>query len=313
MSRYEWVVKNDDESNRQFIFRMMTFLKSHPFDIIFASTIEDNFVLYARGFKKLISAKKILTLHMVNAYADFQSALSLRRWVRNHGKRMLLKTVDALNVISEPQSKYLAERIQTQLPIHLIPGGHFEETNFHPVQYNKTEPIRIIVPGSVDARRRDYGSVLELLQLAKEERVSISITLLGGFSTAYGAGVMQQCQEWLKTNNNLFTFEEAHLDQPLFDDTIRNAHFIWMPLQNKTMISDGVTEMYGISICSGNVGDIIRHAKPFFAPSFLQMDKALERAALRYDSVIDILSFIQSLHPADYATLQEKSRSAAAY
>ncbi len=43
------------------------------------------------------------------------------------------------------------------------------------------------------------------------------------------------------------------------------------------MIADDIPETYGLSMSSGNLFDVIKHAKPFIVPTSLRVDPFLEK------------------------------------
>ena len=102
-------------------------------------------------------------------------------------------------------------------------------------------------------------------------------------------------------------YEVPVVDQDEYDRVIQDCHFIWIPLQPTAVVTDGTIEEYGTSICSGNMGDIIRHARPFLSPSFLPMDPALAESCLRYYGVDEIISRLENLTPEAYERLQDQA------
>lgn len=311
--KYEWVVKDNEESNRAFIERIFQHIKEREFDTIYANTIEDNFVLYAHHLRQLHQCRIILTLHMINEYFKFQPALAIRRLVRSYGKRRLMQAVNEFTVLSEEQARYLSEQLKEHHAIHTIPGSFFDMDNYRRSLVHAGETWRIVVPGSIDERRRNYDEVFRLLELAEQASINVSVTLLGGRNYQYSDAVIKRCEEWKSTHDNLRYFDHAHISQVQFDQELQSSHFIWIPLREKTIISDGIVEEYGRTICSGNIGDIIRHAKPFIAPQHLTMDMALSSAAIRYQQPQDLIQLIASMNNESYRALADKALQAATY
>lgn len=293
-NRLTWVVRPDTDSNRAFIARIFDYLQSHSFDLVCFSTINDNFILYANGIKKLKAATTMI-LHDINSYFTWKPAPDLRRIVRYLGKRSLIRQTDSFIVLGERLAENLRSKLSGPKEIYPVPGGFFEEENFQPLPLASGESIRIVIPGSVDERRRDYRQVFELLRLAEEQNREIAVMLLGRFHPEHGRQVKAWCEAYPR-NGRLRYFDESMIDQPLFDQYIRQAHLLWLPLQHDTIINDGVRETYGETICSGNIGDVIRHAKPFLLPSGIQVDQALEPAATRYHSPQDLLEKLRTIN-----------------
>ncbi len=310
-SRHKWVIRERQETNRSFIHRMFTYIRQHPFHLLYLSTIEDNFILYALQLRRLSHISTILTLHDINSYFTYAPSPSLRRFIRYRGKKMLLSTVKAFNVLAEQLAVSLQKRSKGSKPIYNLPGGYFEEERYTSSSLLPGQPIRIVIPGSVDQRRRDYNQAFELLTAAAQLDIKITLIFLGAFRQGESEAIRQRCIDYRQAASNLHVYEEAVIDQDIYDAELAACHFIWSPLQRYTMINDGVREEYGQTICSGNMADAIRHARPLIIPGFLAADRALEPAALRYASIKEMLRQLQALTPDSYRHLQKRMLEAA--
>ncbi|MGZ8553786.1 MAG: hypothetical protein ACXWV8_10295, partial [Chitinophagaceae bacterium] len=249
-------------------------------------------------------------LHDINGFFDFRPSLSIRRLVRYIGKRRLVKIIPAFNILSETLTARLRSGLPSSKKIYTIPGSFFEPAFFTPKHFSAGDKVSIVIPGSVDTRRRNYELVFDLLHAARQRNNRISITLLGAFKKGYSEEIQKQCDRYLDTHDNLHIYQQAIVDQPEFDKVLRESHFIWIPLHSFSTISDGVEEQYGISTCSGNIADIIRHARPFFAPAQLLLESPLEKSCSRYRTVDDIVNVLEQLTPGSYNTMQELAQQA---
>jgi hypothetical protein len=88
-----------------------------------------------------------------------------------------------------------------------------------------------------------------------------------------------------------------------------NADFILMPSVIDTVVSDGVTETYGLSITSGNIFDVIKHAKPFIIPERLRIPDDLETSCFKYSTAEDIILLLSTLlnRPEELLLWNEKA------
>lgn len=305
--KYNWVVRKKDETNRGFIRRMFRYTKGHSFDLLYFNTIGDNFIIYVFYLRKLRNIPAILTLHDINGHFQYNPSLSVARLVRYIGKRLLIKRFQSFNVLAESMVNYLKEKLPAEKKVFSIPGNYFLPTNITPIKLETGEPIKIVIPGSVDERRRDYSIVKGLLEATSNQSIAIEICLLGAFRAGYSENTHRFCLNYLRYKTNLKIFEEEIVDQPKFDKQIQESHFVLMPVQPTLSIADGIMEEYGKSICSGNIGDVIKHAKPFFIPRSMPLDDTLQGSAIRYDSLTDILSVIKQLSPSVYCDMQKKA------
>ena len=309
LDRYTWVIQQR-ESNRNFIESIFGHISNHQYDLIFFNTIADNFVHYARHIQKLKGERVIMTLHDVNGFFHYQPSTAIRRIVRYFGKRKLIRIIPWFNVLSETMVSHLRKKLPASKVIFNLPGSLFNPENFIRKNYEKNETIRIVIPGSVDIRRRNYWLAFDLLKLAQQKGIPVSITLLGSLKEKYSPKLFSSIRQWIHANNNLHIYDVPVVNQDEYDRVMHGCHFIWIPLQPKAVVTDGTVEVYGTSICSGNMGDIIRYARPFLAPSSLPMDRALAESCLRYQTIDAIVSRLEVLSSGDYDRFQDQAYKA---
>lgn len=304
----KWVVKEESESKAAFILKMYRQVKKEKIELLYLETVTDNFIFYAWLVKALPGVRIILTLHDINSFFYFKNNGTVRRWVRNAGKKKLIDAVKEFTVINSTLQPYLQRLLPAGRTVRYIPGAFFENATYS-TPPAPLLPFRIVVPGSVDNRRRDYTLVFELLEICKEQDIPVQVTLLGGFHPEHGAGILKQCVEYGKQNNNLHWFEEQVVDHPRFNQLMQEAHFIFAPCVIRTVISDDVEEVYGESLSSGNIGDIIRFARPAILPAALKTGNDISQVVFRYHTVKDIAEQLILLRddPDKYLILQEQA------
>jgi hypothetical protein len=294
--RYEWIQPKPGQSKISFIRTIHNEIKKQKIGLLFLSTVSDNFLFYARLVHGLPGIRVIMTVHMVNNLFETKGQPGLRRWVRSHGKKRLLNAVNEFNVLSSTMIPLLAGRLPGSKAIHNIPGAVFEESTYQPPVFNPRNPLQIVIPGSVDDRRRNYDQAFELLSLLAKNNIPATLTFLGVLYGEYGQQILSRCRQWSSKEQVLKWYETDTIDQAEFDLRLNEAHFIFTPSAINTVISDGIEENYGTSISSGNVSDVIRHARPFIVPRELPVDPLLEKSCMRYDMVAEIASFLASAY-----------------
>lgn len=306
MSRFTWVVQSSRQSKYDFIYFLGKEVKKRNIDLLWLNTVSNNHIVYATMLATLGPLRIILTIHDINGYFTFVPALSLKRFVRYIGKRRLLRRVNEFNVVGNAMVDHLKKKLPADKKVHNIPGCIFEPKNYVRNELLPGQTINIVVPGSIDDRRRDYWQVFELLDQINSKKINAKITLLGGPNTEHGTAIISECIEYAEEHDNLIFFEEEIIDQPLFDKTMNEAHIVFLPSLHQTVLFDGVTETYGESICSGNIFDVIKHARPAVIPQFLKIPPALESSFFRYKNVEEIVGFVQNLK---YDDLRDKAFS----
>ena len=312
ISKYNWIIKTGNESKYSFIHQLYKTAKREQYDLLYFNTIADNHILYAVLVSLLKKTRIVMTIHDINGFFTYVPSLSIKRLLRYMGKRMLVKNVNEFNVITASMAVLLKDKLPAGKKVHCLPGGVYDKTTNSTTTLAAKATIQIVVPGTIDYRRRDYNLLFQLLAIANQQSLPVTITLLGGFDEQYGTGIREQCRQYATQHINLQFYDTAVVDQPEFDRVMAAAHLVCIPSMREAVINDGVTETYGISICSGNIFDIVRFAKPFIAPVHLATEPALKNSYLQYTSTDDIIAHLGDLlsHPDKYRQLSNHAVAA---
>lgn len=299
MNRYKWIVKKDDENKYAFIKKIYRETRAAKLELLYMNTVQDNHLFYACLVALLPKVRIVATLHDVNSYFRFRPALSIRRWVRYIGKRFFISSVKEFNVVSDTMVGHLKSQLPAHKKVYSLPGAVYEmEKPYGCISPADEGVVKLVVPGTIDGRRRDYEQVFELLQACNLAGINISVVLLGGYYGEYGHMILEKCRVYAQQHNNL-RFYTGLVDQPEFDRVMNEAHLVFTPTVIDTILFDGIEETYGLSISSGNIFDIIKHAKPFISPATLRVPDRLKSSCITYTSVEEICDFLRkSLHDA---------------
>ncbi len=307
VERYEWIIQKAHESKYSFLLRMYGVVKQRKPAILYLNTINDNFNVHAWQIGLLKKTRVIVTLHAINTFFRFKPAFSLRRWVRHVGKRALIKVAGEFNVISDTMVSYLRDQLPAHKQVHQVSGAVFEQDRHGYPGAALNERLLVVVPGSVDPRRRNYEVVFELLE--KSRHLPVSVVLLGAFAPGFGQEIKEQCVRYSSLHSNLAFYDTEVVDQPEFDRIMQAAHLVLMPSVIETVLVDDIPETYGKSICSGNIGDVIKYAKPLIAPQALTLPATLASSTHTYHTVSDIVDLLGSLvnEPAGYQAILDRA------
>ena len=290
ISRYQWVLQEANEPLRKFIDRASEKVRSDQTDLFYINTVDNNHLFFASALATLKTTRTILTLHDINTHFYFKYRWNLRRLVRITGKKRLIRVVKEFNVVAQTMVPYLSGISGNRKPVHCVPGAFFDPSRYVPPP-SSLSPFEVVIPGSIDARRRNYEVVLELAQACKLLQWPVHFTLLGGAQDEYGRSILEKCGSY----NNIKTYIGEVVDQPEFDRVMNASHLVFVPSVLHTVISDVIEETYGLTKSSGNMFDIIKHARPFLAPSGLQLDPVLESSCIRYSSLEQITAQLRKL------------------
>jgi len=306
---YHWVIKEEKEPWWKFMVRIYKETRRRKLELLYLNTVTQHHLPYALLIKMLPGVRVIVTIHDSNGYFQWKPAWSVRRLVRYIGKRLLVRTVKEFNVLSPTLVPALQSRLPANKIVHVIPGAVYEGRRHMVATPATCNQIKLVVPGTVDVRRRDYATVFDLLEACRQQSLPVSVVLLGGYYGEAGKAVIEKCKARASQAADITSYETSVVDQPEFDRQMDEAHLLFIPSRIHTILADGVPETYGLTISSGNVSDIIRYAKPFIAPAALTLPANLESGAVRYQHVADIVRVLQQLL-SDDAWYHQLSRQA---
>ncbi|HEX4373832.1 MAG TPA: glycosyltransferase [Puia sp.] len=309
MKRYEWIVKNENGSKNNFILRMYKEIKKRKIELLYLNTVSNNFHSYALLIKMLKRIRIIVTIHNINEYFEFNKAETFRQKVRRSGKKILIKEVKEFNVVSLTMVENLKRKLPAHKKVHCVPGAIFEKEKIEVADLADGEKIKIVVAGTIDVRRRNYKQVFEFLDKCIAIQLPVTVTLLGGYYGEEGKKILENCEEYSLKHDDLKFYNSDVVDQPEFDRVMNEAHFVWIPSVIETILQDNVTEVYGVTISSGNLFDIIKHAKPFIVPEQLQFDSYLNSSSFKYQHAGEITEYLQKFitDSSLYNKLKEKA------
>jgi hypothetical protein len=286
---------------KMFLFfqKIITITKPH---LLFLCSVSSNHLLYALLLKKNKAISNVLSVHDINCLFTSVPSKGIKNRIIFIGKKRLLKAVTAFNVITDTMVKTLNEKLHHAKNVYSIPGAVYSGQNkFEPL----TKCIKIAVPGSIEAKRRNYTEVAELVLAAEKNNIPIEVHLAGGYDSDEGHEIVKNMNDLDIKICKVINYQKQGLSQNEFERCIKNAHFIYMPLVLNISICPGIEEVYGTTKSSGNVSDAIQFAKPFIAPDALAIPDNLKSSCFKYQNINDTLLFFSSLlqNPAQYTQL----------
>jgi glycosyl transferase family 4 len=302
--RFNWEIL--PRSNRFRLFNLLHYeLKKQDPDILWLNTVTSNHLLWALISRLLHFKKIILTVHDINCLFESRFRFSFRHAIVHWGKKWLIERVNEFNVISDTMVSYLGKHVKEK-KIYNIPGAVFPGSS---VRQSLAGQLQIVVPGSIDPKRRNYEQVFELATMADKEKMALQIVLLGGYSSDYGKTIVERAKQFGSEFCQILAYHTKIVDQVEFDKQIEAAHFVFIPSVIHTKICGEIPEEYGKTKSSGNIFDVVKHAKPFLAPGALTIPANLQTSCFRYNSPADILNFFKKLisEPRNYDQWQKNA------
>jgi hypothetical protein len=281
--RYEWVFAPAGESRAAFLKRANAFFTSSQPDLILLNSVDAHHLMIARMLRNK-AAFVMINLHDVNNFLRAGFGRTPRGFVRGVGKQILTSRADGFLVNFGEMKRYIQTERLTTKPVFVLP----------PV-FSKAYPpsdvgaFTVVVPGSIDERRRDYDLVLRAWEKAGLKNAVL--VLAGRPVDAYGARIHERAAA-LVSAGFIIRYFAGEVPEAEFQSIVSGASLLLSPLMIRTSIHDGIEEEYGRSKFSGNVYDAIRHGKPLVVPSELVVPQDMEAATARYadeDSLSELL------------------------
>lgn len=306
MNRYQWEVFDLSHGKRHFFSQLYKAAKKHQLDLFYISTISNNQLFYAWVISALRIPRVVLTVHDINCMFKSHWSSQPRELMHHIGKKALVKRATAYTVIADTMVDYLRETINGQKPIYNVPGGVFEKQQ---AQLQVSDHLHLVVPGSIDKKRRDYAQVFALITAAHDRKLRVHITLLGGYTTPYGKSVFERAKAVKSEYVKMSVYDTDTVHQDEFDKQLDNAHFVFIPTVIDTAICFAIPETYGLTKSSGSVFDVIKHARPFIVPTALRISTTVERSCFRYTATAELVDFLEKfLKDKDaYADWQQRA------
>ncbi len=291
--KFTWILRNSATSRRQFVRQLFSQFKNDTPDIFYINTLSDNFISLTRLLRRYPQVRSIATLHALNAYFSPQLKFNLRRIVRVAGKWILRRTIKEYSIQSSVLLPAARKWMDPRIPIHVVPGAVYLP---HALYESTLQPLHLVVPGSVDERRRNYEQLNAWLLQVDKKKIALKITFLGATASEFGKHMLQIWQSLKLINIKLHYFDTDMVPQETYNQVLEEADFIFNPSVVETVLEDGAVEIYGQTVNSGVFADAIRYAKPLIIPAAIQIDPILHPCSFRYDQLNDISDLLQSIH-----------------
>jgi len=338
----DFFIQTTDCPNRRFIRQLFRFVRRHGFTHLHLCTLDNNLLFFAVRLTFIGPVHLSLTVHEVNEYF-FRSFNNLRDWTETIAKQSLRRQIRHyhffLPAMADQFHKRLPGSITVFIPSRFYSGHRvppptpppapspqkdtplvtFPDRTPHPIspveshlsmqiEFPKktlTPPFRIVIPGSVDANRRNYLGVIETLKLLQTK--PIELILLGNAATEAGATIVTAFQSITGDHLTLRHFS-GYIPESTYERELAQAHLIWSPLNIHKKSSRKSPETYGLTTASGLTADLLLNNIPALVPTEFIVPEPFQQAIYPYRSPEEacnlILRFAQD--PAAYATIRDK-------
>lgn len=275
------------KSKLLYYFKAIRTINHQKWDVVFFNTLESdwlpNFLFFLTIHKR---ANLVLTIHNIHSFFKVTETKSLRDFLKQKARRLALSKC-RLNVYSNNLKEcllhYIPEARPFQLPYRVFsPEARLDKTN-------APQQFRIVIPGTVDADRRDYSFVLEVAQRLSHLSF-IRIILLG---RPYGARAVSLMKAFGEMKDSVICYPDF-VDEREFEQQMQNADMVWGPLTKYYSAKEAVEE-YGISKETGITFAMIRYVLPGLFPSDVSVMDEIKTSVRFYNNADSLVALITEL------------------
>ncbi|HPE56117.1 MAG TPA: hypothetical protein P5514_13815 [Bacteroidales bacterium] len=318
LKNFNWIIIERVSEIKQTFQRHLPEINSS--DLILFNTLASHFKFFSKLEIKTIS---ILRLHNSNAYLNpgksfktmftpyflfkdsshiIRKTLFERDW---YFRNKFLKRISYV-VFPDPVLENYAVDNRLIDPSKVCPSIPISSWNPAYQKQNKTDEIRITIPGTIDIRRRDYRIVLNAFtMLSGRLNQNITLTLLGRPKNNYGKEIISEFRELQNKQLKVITFtQKIPMDE--YNSNLQQTDFFILPIKIDTKYTI-YRERYGYTKISGSINDMIIAGKPALINADYPINSRLEQISEKFYNEVDLHNtLINWVHEKTYLRLQEK-------
>ncbi len=298
----QFICRKEGVSHRNFIGSLFDFAHQNGYTHLHLSTLSGNYLYFAWKIMRAPYLEVSLTVHELNLYRSlsFKNLLGFtesvakiyfHRRIRHH--RGLIPAVQA------ELEKYFPKARNIFIP------PRFYEKN---ITKREISPLIIIIPGTVEAKRRDYGFVFHFASeyLSKINIANpVELVFLGKAGNAFNQNLRELKTDFTNPGFRL-RYYENHISSEEYARQMQNAKIIWNPIRIKTVGSRNQEEYYGITKSPGFTADLIRFPAPALVPDGFEIPFYFQHCMIPYENEEDLLQKMTWLLQNDLSDLTHK-------
>lgn len=202
-------------------------------------------------------------------------------------KRSKGRFVTMSSVLGQELTKYVGSENVAILPFSVYDGQILDKSS-------ENQRLRVCLSGQVSALRRDYFSILTILEQDTEGvlRDAFDWDFLGKVSIAEGGqAVVDRAERLIKKGYSIRIYKEF-LSMEDYDDQLSRADVVLGNL----ILQQGATARYGKSKETGVVFTMIKAAKAGLLPVEYPIESALKSSVLTFNNYAVALIILLRLH-----------------
>lgn len=155
----------------------------------------------------------------------------------------------------------------------------------------KTDILKVVLPGSIDKYRRQYGDVLNVIDRFVKIKSPITFSFAGPAFEEYGRSVLKKLAEANKLNPDIAVFFKENPTTEQFKYEMQTADIV---LSTSTPYFDGLgtREYIGKTKPTAAIHDMMSFELPGLLPSHLNIPENLHSSAISYNGADDLFNYL---------------------
>lgn len=207
-------------------------------------------------------------------WTHIASRLAASHWIEPYDKVMSLYPSAA---------SFLDEKISK-------PVGWFLPEFYRPMEFPETSKLRIVVPGTISSRRRDYDFVFDVIESLPTTKVKLELL---GAPGSDSESILSRARNLIEQGYEILKPTEW-VGPELFHESLTQADVILSPVR-VTHYHGGGKERLGKTKTTGNIGDAVRSGTPIFMPSEFPVKQPFDGLIYSYQNIGDVVSIFKSI------------------
>ena len=295
----QFIFRKEGVPNRNFIRLLFDFAHQNDYTHLHLSTLSNNYLYFAWKIMRAPYLKVSLTVHEVNLYRSlsFKNLLGFTESIaKYYFHRRIKRHRGLVPGVQAELEKYFPKARNV-----FIPSRFYEKS----IAKRGIGPVKIIVPGTIETKRRDYEFVFHFISeyLSKINfTIPAELIFLGKAGTEDGKSIHALIRNF---TNNIFkiSYYEDHVPSEEYAKQMRDAKIIWNPIRIHTTGSREQEEHYGITKSAGFTADLIQFPMPALVPQGFEIPFYFKHCMMPYENENDLLQKMTWLLENDLSDL----------
>jgi hypothetical protein len=215
----------------------------------------------------------------------------VRDVTENLAKMILHRRVTHYSFFLPAMADVLRQRMPKATAV-FIPSRFYRPAAATPAASEQRRPFVIVIPGSVDANRRDYGFVTGFFGAWLAGRPSSSrpilLVILGDSHSPAATAIVANFKALESPIFSVFAFYSGYVPESTYEQQLAAADLLWSPLRLHKLGSRNNPEIYGQTTASGLTADLLLNNTPALVPDGLVLPDVFQAALLPYRTADDV-------------------------